>query len=191
MGSQVVLEAGDIVLTRSRSFVSRAIRFFTRSVGEAPSSVSHSALVVAGGPLLDAQIVGARARGVVLERLGDAHAGEWVAVYRPVAPYVRPFDIDMAVTLSLAALGRRYPFLRLLAHLVDWFLLDLYLARRALRFGNLHECSELVALAYRGALIFNGRPTWAVTPDDIHDEARRSPVFACVRPLAVLEVNND
>ena len=42
----ILLEPGDVFLTRGSSFISRAIRFFTRSIGEKRTKVNHVGLVV-------------------------------------------------------------------------------------------------------------------------------------------------
>jgi Na+-transporting NADH:ubiquinone oxidoreductase subunit NqrB len=140
--------------------------------------------VATQGPLAEAEILEAAPEGVVRARLIDQHAGKWVAIFRPM---MRERSRLAAVRAAGALVGTKYPAWRLLAHFLDWLLLDLYLFRRVLRSGKARECSNLVAYAYHPLYTF-GRPTWAITPDDIDDHCRKAPTFATVRKLALLEV---
>ena len=47
----ILLEPGDIFLTRSCSLISKAIRFFTRSIGEKRTKVNHVGIVVQRGDI--------------------------------------------------------------------------------------------------------------------------------------------
>lgn len=183
----VCLEPGDIVLTRSSSWLSRLICFFTRTVGEPPSQVSHSELVADPGAVTTAAVISADRGGVVSRTILPHHDGDWVEVYRPIL-----FDAwkRRAVARAGEMLGSKYPVWRLLAHLADWLLgfglVDLYLFRRALRSGRVMECSYLVAYAYEPYLAF-WKPTPAITPDDLEDACRRGGRFQLVLPLTRLE----
>lgn len=184
----VHLVEGDIVLTRSRSWLSRAIRFFTRTALEPPSRVSHSELVIDGGTMTTAAVVSADREGIVARPILPHHAGSWVEVYRPAIRHDWKLG---AVNRATEKLGAKYPVWRLVAHLLDWLivlgLVDVYLFRRFLRSGRVLECSYLVAHAYEPYLRF-GRPAPMVTPDDIDDACQRWERYALVSPLTRLEV---
>ena len=47
----ITLEPGDIFLTRGCSFISKAIRYITRSIGEKRTKVNHVGLVVQRGDI--------------------------------------------------------------------------------------------------------------------------------------------
>ena len=46
---KILLESGDIFLTRGCGFISKAIRYITRSIGEKRTKVNHVGLVVQRG----------------------------------------------------------------------------------------------------------------------------------------------
>ena len=60
--SSPMLAPGDLFFTRGAGFMSAVIRFFTRSIGEARTKVSHVGLVVGGGPIEGAVVVEALSR---------------------------------------------------------------------------------------------------------------------------------
>ncbi|HQM37599.1 MAG TPA: hypothetical protein PLN64_01625 [Candidatus Bipolaricaulis anaerobius] len=183
----VRLEPGDIVLTRSSSWLSHLICLFTRTVGEPPSRVSHSELVADPGTVTTAAVISADREGAVLRTILPHHEGNWVEIYRPILSDAWK---RRAVARAGWMLGSKYPVWRLLAHLADWLLglglVDLYLFRRAFRSGRVMECSYLVAYAYEPYLAF-WKPTPAITPDDLEDGCRRGERFRLVLPLTRLE----
>jgi len=58
----VILEPGDVFLTRGQAFISRAIRFFTRDAGEKRTKVNHVGVVVEAGEITTAIVVEALSR---------------------------------------------------------------------------------------------------------------------------------
>jgi len=185
----VHLTEGDIVLTRSRSWLSHLIRFFTRTAGEPPTHVSHSELVIDGGTLTTAFVISADREGIVARPILPHHAGNWVEVYRPV---IRHDWKVAAVRRATEKLGAKYPVWRLVAHLLDWIagglgLFDVYAFRRVLRSARVLECSYLVAYAFEPYLSF-GFPSSMVTSDDLEDACRWGKRFELVSPLTRLEV---
>src|SRR5262245_11750447 len=68
------LEPGDIFLPRATGFLSKAIRFFTRHIGESRTKVNHVGLVVQGGTLDEAVVVEAL-RTVQRHRLMEEYGG--------------------------------------------------------------------------------------------------------------------
>jgi hypothetical protein len=162
----MTLQPGDIVLVRGRSWISKAIGICTRSLGEPATLVSHCELVVGPGTLETAPVVSADAHGVVERTIAEHHRGKWVAIYRLSFPLKWRREV---VARARSKIGSRYPIWRLVMHLLDWLLFDLYLFRRVGRSSDVMECSALVAWAYEPYVHFADRQWWAVSPDDIAD----------------------
>ncbi len=180
------LQPGDIFLTRGTGFVSKAIRFFTRRVGESRTKVNHVGIVVQGGPLETAVVVEALRR-VERHRLIDEYGGtkHEVAVYRPTR--VSPADIDRIVARANGYVGREYGYGKIVLHALDWALQGAYVFRRLGRMDDYPVCSWLVAQAYASVGIHFGVDEGAATPDDIWDHVTAHPgEYARVRALATL-----
>ncbi|MDI6744701.1 MAG: hypothetical protein QMD07_04915 [Thermodesulfovibrionales bacterium] len=80
----IILKPGDVFLTRGKGFISKAIRFFTRSIGESRTKVNHVGIVIEEGTLKTAVVVEALSM-VRRHRLWDKYgppAKDAVAVYR-------------------------------------------------------------------------------------------------------------
>lgn len=179
----MILQPGDIVVSSSPSWLPRAIRFFTRSIGEPPSRVSHCAIVSGWGRVGEVCVIEAVARGVV-ERPLHFGARDWYAVYRDVysdighTPSGRMLE---AVTRARGMVGTEYPMYRLAAHLLDWLLGGVRWFRRVSRSQREMECSALVAWALEIG------DWWMWTPDDLDDLMRSVQTWKTVRELAAAE----
>jgi len=183
-----VLQPGDIFLTRGRGFVSRAIRFFTRHIGESRTKVNHVGLVVQGGSLREAVVVEAL-RTVQRHRLVDEYGGERdeVAIYRPVRLNVQ--QLHLVVTVANGYVGRRYGYGKIALHVLDWALQGAYVFRRLGNMDDYPICSWLVARAYGAVSVHFGVAPGAATPDDIWDYVSRHPEeFVRVRGLERVQV---
>ncbi|MDP3064975.1 MAG: hypothetical protein Q8O40_17490 [Chloroflexota bacterium] len=74
------------------------------------------------------------------------------------------------VTKALSYAGRRYGWLKLIAHAVDYLLFrSRYVARRFLFMDNYPICSWVVAYSYQAAGLSFGVPANQADPDDIWD----------------------
>lgn len=160
--------AGDIVLTTSNSWISKAIRYFTRLPGEPKTRFSHAEIVVLGGLLEVAEVVSADGAGIRRRLITPYHQGKRAVIYRPTVPIEAR---QAAVKKALEMVGRKYPIWRLFMHLLDRLLLGAFLFRRIGRTAHNPECAALVALAYYPSIAFSNVPWWAVSPDDIDDHA--------------------
>lgn len=182
-----ILRPGDLFLTRGKSLVSRAIRFFTRTMGERRTLVNHVGIVVEGGSLRDAVVVEALTT-VKRHRLWDRYGppGEdSVAVYR--ATNLTPEEIDVIVSEANSQVGKRYGYFKILAHLADWLLLGAYVFRRIARSENYPICSWLVAHAFSRAGKHFGVQPRAANPDDIWDFVLSHPrIYELIHPLKPL-----
>lgn len=157
------LRPADVFLTRGRGFISAAIRFFSRHIGESRTVVNHVGIVVVGGPEEQAIVVEALSR-VRRHRLAARYGGKrghLVAVYRPVT-----FTAAERATVVRKAedyVGRKYGYLAIAAHFLDWLLLGAYVGKHF------------------------GVAPGAATPDDIWDFVTKHPdEYQLVRALAPL-----
>ena len=177
------LRPGDIFLRRGRGFVNRAIRFFTRHIGEGRTKVDHVGLVVVGGSMRDAVVVEALAR-VERHRLVDRYGGQTdqVAIYRPLR--LTPPQIQKVISAANDYVGRPYGYGKIALHALDWVLQGAYVFRRLGRIDDYPICSWLVAHAYGKIGVHFGVAPGAASPDDIWDYVSNHPLeFTRVRGL--------
>jgi hypothetical protein len=177
------LQPGDIFLTRGTGFLGRAIRFFTRRIGESRTKVNHVGIVVQGGPLGQAVVVEAL-RTVKRHRLIDEYGGErdQVAIFRPLRLNVQ--QLHMVVTVANGFVGRRYGYGTIVLHVLDWVLQGAYVFRRLGDMDDYPICSWLVAQAYGAVNVHFGVAPGAASPDDIWDYVTTHPAeFVEVRGL--------
>lgn len=171
---QAALQPGDIFLTRGDSFISKAIRFFSRSGGESRTVANHTGLVVYPGSIYNADIVEAlttvkRRRFSVYSKAKTTD----VWVFRPVSLT----DKELLVISERARgyVGKKYGYLKIAAHFVDWCLGGRYVARRFVSMDNYPICSWVVAQAYSDAGYTFGVAAGAASPDDIWDYVTTHP----------------
>ena len=166
--TKLVVEPGDIFLTQGNSFISKAIRFFSKSGGESRTEVNHVGLVVVGGRPHSATIV--EASSTVLRHSME---GYWnskntkVAVFRP--KNITPATRDHIVQRANSYVGRKYGYLKIVAHFLDWILGGRYFFRRFAFMDKYPICSWVVAQAYADAGYTFGVDAGAASPDDIWD----------------------
>ena len=169
---------GDIFLTQGTSFISRAIRFFSRTGGEPRTKVNHVGLVTrTDGTIVEALSTVKRRNLSAYRRKSDK-----VAIYAPLN-----VELDEVVAIVAKAdsyVGRKYGYLKIVAHLIDWFLGGRYVARRFVSSDNYPICSWVVAQAYSDAGYTFGVEPGAASPDDIWDFIQANPdKFHEVHPL--------
>jgi hypothetical protein len=183
-----ILKPADIFLTRGTSFISRAIRVFTRKIGESRTKVNHVGIVVEGGTLKTAMMVEALHK-VVEHTLWSEYcppSQDCVAVYR--AKNLSDEEIQTIVAAARKYVGRNYGYPQILAHLLDWTLQGAYVFRRLTsNMDNYPICSWVVAHAYAKAGKNFGVEPGAASPDDIWDfVTKRRDVYDQIRPLELL-----
>lgn len=170
---------GDIVCTKGTGKLAKAIRFFTRRIGEPRSRVNHVGIIANSGPLWKVDITEAL-QHVVRRNFHDAYGpgykGE-VAIFR-----ARNLVENERYIVSVTAeryVGRDYGYGKILAHFGDWgatniraALLpwikgDVYLFRRLARMDNYPMCAWVVDHAY--ASVGENFGAKDPSPDDIWD----------------------
>jgi len=165
----VVLRPGDIFFTRGPGLFSRAIRFFTRSIGEKRSRVNHLGVVAEEGSIRTAVVVEAliRVRKHCLWKRYGRSKKQQIAVYR--AKNLGPQQVKIIVSEANDEVGRWYGFGKIIAHFLDWFLNGVNFFRRLETDPRYPICSSLVAQCYSKAGKHFGVADGAANPDDIWD----------------------
>lgn len=180
----VKAEAGDVFLTRGHSWLSKAIRFCTQAIGEPRTKVNHVGVVVEGGDLESCVVVEAL-RKVWKHRLWKRYGPpkkDSVAIYRPVN--LTQDEIAQVVASANKQVGKTYGYFKILAHLLDWLLLGVYVFRRIARNGEYPICSWLVAHAFAKAGKDFGVAAGMADPDHIWDFIQENPKkYEQIHPL--------
>jgi hypothetical protein len=163
------LQAGDVFLTRSTSFLGKLIRICTQSFGEKRSKVNHVGLIVEAGGMQEAVAIEALIR-VRRHRLWSRYhppKTDWIAIYRP--KNIPPEDMTVILAEAEDQVGKPYGFGKIIAHFLDWLLFGAYVFRRLTQDGDYPICSWLVAHAFSKAGYTFGVDPGAADPDDIWD----------------------
>ncbi|MDZ7721383.1 MAG: YiiX/YebB-like N1pC/P60 family cysteine hydrolase [candidate division KSB1 bacterium] len=185
-------QPGDIFFTRGTGFISKAIRLFSRSFGESRTRVNHVGLVVTAGSVKTCRVVEALhvvRRHSLWKRYGPPKPDR-VAVYRPLN--LSREEIEILVEEANEQVGKTYGYLKLLAHLLDWFLQGAYVFRRLTRNKNYPICSWLVAHACSKIDKHFGVDPGAAQPDDIWDFVLSNPKkYMPVYPLGPLAADDE
>ena len=173
----VILQPGDVFLTRGTSLLSRLIRICTRSFGEKRSKVNHVGIVVEAGGIQDAVVVEALSK-VKMHTLWMQYCPpkkDHVAVYR--AKNVSLEEMEIIVATAKRQVNKTYGYGKIVAHFLDWCFSGIYFFRWFARNGNYPICSWLVAHAYGEAGFDFGVPREAANPDDIWDFVNEHPHY--------------
>ena len=183
----VLLKPGDIFFTRGPGLFSRAIRFFTRSIGEKRTKVNHVGVVVEEGGIQTAVVVEAliKVRKHRLWKQYGSSKGQQVAVYR--AKNLNPEEIEVIIAEANQQVGRPYGFVKIIAHFLDWLLTGAYVFRRLTSDPRYPICSWLVAHSYSEAGKHFGVAPGAANPDDIWDfVVERADIYESIIELSSL-----
>ncbi len=169
------LQPADIFLTRGSACVSRAIRIFTRRIGEPRTKANHTGIVVEGGPLDQAVVVEALSTVKRHRLMGryESKKGTEVAIYRPLN--LSHEEQKTIVETAESYVGRTYGYFQLVGHFLDWFLQGAYVFRRLTRSDKYPICSWVVAQSFARVNKFFRVDPGAASPDDIHDFVIQNP----------------
>jgi hypothetical protein len=157
----IALEPGDIFLTRGCGFISKAIRYITRSIGEKRTKVNHVGIQY-GPPKKDL-----------------------VSVYR--ATNLTAGQVKDIVAEAEKHVGKKYGTYMIIAHFFDWLLLGIYFFRRMILGNKYPICSWVVADAFAKVGKGFGVKVGMATPDDIWDFIEKnSDKYKEIHPLKLL-----
>jgi hypothetical protein len=178
------LKPADIFLTKGPGFISKAIRFFTRTFGESRTRVNHVGLIVSGNDVKDAIAVEALSK-VLRHKLWGQYGPprkDSVAIYRPIN--LTHEEVEKVTKAADDYVGRKYGVLKIVAHFLDWLLQGMYVFRRLTNNDNYPICSWVVAHAFKKAEKYFGVDPGAASPDDIWDfVTENKDKYACIYPL--------
>jgi hypothetical protein len=178
-----LLQPADLIFTRGEGWLSRMIRIGSQPLWRKRTLVNHVAGVVEEGELDTALIVEAlhRVKRHTLEAQ-YGKGGTWIAIFRPWN--VTQADREHIALAAQSYVGRRYGYVKLLAHLGDWVLGGAYLFRGLARMDNYPICSWVWAHAYSTVGLDFGVDPGAAQPDDMYTFCVRNPdKYAVVRSL--------
>lgn len=162
------LMPGDIFFTRGSGWISRAIRRLTKSFGEPRTVANHVGLIAGAGFGLNAWGIEALSR-VRLHKLYDRYAdgNSEICIFRPRR--LTAGQKEKAVRRAGEFVNRKYGYLKIVLHFLDWFLLGAYVFRRIGRMDRYPICSYVVASAFKAIGKDFAVSSYAATPDDIWD----------------------
>jgi hypothetical protein len=172
---ELSIKPADIFLTRGNSFISNAIRFFSRTIGESRTKVNHVGLIVEEGTLQTCVAVEALSKvkkHTLWSEYGPNHDDQ-VAIFRPLN--LTEEEKKLIAGEALEQVNKKYGYLKIVTHMLDWFLLGAYVFRRFTQSGKYPICSWLVAHAYSKAGKNFGCEAGAAQPDDIWDFVTKNP----------------
>lgn len=166
---ETIIKPGDVFLTRGHSILSWLIRICSRGPFERKTMVNHVGIVVEEGTLQTCVVVEALSKvkkHKLWKRYGPPN-DDSVAIFRPTN--LTKEEIDEIVNYAEKQVGRKYGYLKIVAHLLDWFFFGIYFFRRFTNSSKYPICSWLVAYSFSEVgKYFNVAPG-AAEPDDIWD----------------------
>ncbi len=163
-----ILLPGDILFTRAPTWLSKAIRFCTRTIGESKSVASHVGIITEGGFLWHAILVEAQAH-TNRHTLGEGYGSkpDELCIFRPLN--LTQEDLNAIAQKAETYVGRDYGYLKLGLHLLDWCIGGKYFFRRLGRLDNYPICSYVVSSAYKVRGKSFGIANFGASPDDMWD----------------------
>ena len=162
--ASISLLPGDIVLVRSKGIFAWLIRQFTRTAGEKRTMVNHVGVMVDQTNLVEAL------QTTMKHDLRSRYAGSakaQIAIYR----WIGLTDDQRAAvaTKAVSYVGRKYGWLKILAHGLDRIIGGRNFFRWLAREDKYPICSWVVAYSYRVIGKDFGVPPNAADPDHIWD----------------------
>lgn len=186
--NKIILNKGDIFLTRSESLLGKLIRVFTKNIWESRTKVNHVGLIVSDGFNIKNSICIEALRRTKKHNFWKEYGNRKdmrVAIYR--AKNLTEDEKDIIIMAANKYVGRVYGYIKILAHLFDWILFNAYLFRRIARVDKYPICSWLVAKCYAKANKDFGIDAGMASPDDIWDFIMANPdKYEEIIPLSYL-----
>jgi hypothetical protein len=186
---KIQLKPADVFMTQGDSWISKAIRIFTRHFGESRTQVNHVGVVVKGGDLETALVVEAVLPKVAMNNFWEKYGPpckDRVAIYRPLN--LGPEQIATIVDEAKEQVDKAYGIPYIITHWLDYFLLGAYVFRRLTPGDSYPICSWVVAHAFSKVDAHFGVSPGQAQPDDIWDFVTyRKDYYECLWPLSRLE----
>lgn len=167
--SIIKVKKGDIVFVKGNKIVSKAIKFITRSIGEEKTLISHVGIIDSNGTIDDCFLIEALStvkRNLLSSQYGNETGIEY-AIYR--CNELMYWQRCSLVEKARSYIGKRYGYLKIVAHALDHLFNNKYVFRKLLKMDDYPICSWLVAHCYEYVGISFGIDANAATPDDIWD----------------------
>ena len=155
------MNPGDVILTRSDTWISRAIRNFTSKPGE-PALVSHAGIFLCSKHVLEALF-----SGVKTTRFPQDFVGSEFVIYSPTNINVCQRELLEAKAATFSA--RRYGYMKIVAQALDWATGTRFFTSKVFTWDRYPYCSFVVAESYKLIDKDFAVPTKSTTPDDILD----------------------
>jgi hypothetical protein len=181
----MALEPGDIFFTRGTGLLSKCIRFCTRMVGEKRTRINHVGIVVSKGSIFSARTVEALSKVKMHSIWGEYSPPkkDMLAIYRPLG--FTQDEIEKIVDAAKKQVGKRYGYIKLVVHFLDWLCFGVYAFRRLVPGDKYPICSWLVAHSFSVVSANFGVDPGKAEPDDIWDFITHywGSRFKTIRPL--------
>ena len=186
--ASVHVEPGDIVFFKGTALISRAIRWLSRSWGEAKTETNHVGIITSPVRLpLPLAFVTEALHRVQTHLLWNAYAntGTEVSVYR-AKNLTKRVRNRLAVKARMHE-GLRYGYFKIFLHYLDARLLNgLFFFRRLAFLKKRPICSYLVAAVYAELGLNFNVDSFQAQPDDIWDHVVNSDHYERVLPWVTL-----
>lgn len=178
------IESGDIFCTRAHTRLGRLIRWGGRDRGEDYTVVNHVGEFTTGGPLCEALGVEALGHGVREHNIYQRYLKRQDGISIFHLTHLTPAQRRKVVRVARSYVGRRYGFVKIVAHVLDALFGRVYFFRRLCRMKCYPICSWVVAFAYAEVgVIFKGVAKEGCQPDDIWDHCLMSRDWCTVLPI--------
>ncbi|MEJ2628627.1 MAG: YiiX/YebB-like N1pC/P60 family cysteine hydrolase [bacterium] len=180
------IQRADIFLTKGSGFISKAIRFFSRHIGESRTRVNHVGVVIVDGNIEHCEVVEALSKvkhHTLWARYGPKKK-DLVGIYRPLN--LTEEEKQIIVDEALEQVDKKYGYLKIVTHMLDWILQGAYVFRRLTQDDRYPICSWLVAHAFSKANKHFGVEPGAAQPDDIWDfvvNEKNRDKYECIHAL--------
>ncbi len=188
MNDKAHLQVADLVFTRGRGWLSKSIRRFSRTKGEAPTIANHVGIVVAPGNIRTAIIVEALNK-VRIHSIESRYLDYKTEV--GIARSINITDDERRIVALEAAkyINKRYGYLKLLLHALDRSPPNgkKYFFRRIGGMKRYPICSFHVANAFAKIGKYFGVEVKQAQPDDMADFVDNNPdKYVWVRDFALI-----
>lgn len=171
------IEQADILMVGGNTFISKMIKKCTQKIGEEKTVINHVGIFPETYSRCVIEALNTVVCRDVIYAYGDADVS--LAIFR--AKNISKEDKAKISKYAFNQVGKKYGYLKIVAHFMDWVIGDYYFFRRLTHSQKYPICSWLVAYAYASAGYNFGVKPGQATPDDIWDFCINNPdKYECV-----------